>query len=98
MPGIRSLVATLALGTAAATFAPAAEAGHVVVGFGIGLPGVALYAPGYYGPAYYGPAYYGPGYALPFYGYYGGYGYYGHPYRYGPGRAYFHGHEGRRWR
>jgi hypothetical protein len=103
MQGLRALVSTLALGAAATAFAPAAEAGHVVVG--IGLPGIAVYAPGpvvvapppyYYAPGYYAPGYYGPSYAaLPLYGY----GYYGRPYlRYAPGRAYFHGHEGRRWR
>jgi hypothetical protein len=101
MNGLRSLVATLALGTAAATFAPAAQAGHVAIGIGIGigLPGVAVYAPGpiVVGPPYYyGAGYYGawPGY---------GWGYYGRPYsHYGPGRGYFrgyaHGPVGHRWR
>jgi hypothetical protein len=90
MISLRAAVATIALGIGAAGTAPAAHAGHVVVGIGIGLPGVAIAAPigvvpapYYYGPAYYGPAWVAP----PLY-----YGYYGRPYyRYAP-RGYARGY------
>jgi hypothetical protein len=76
------IAAALVLGAAGATFAPAAEAGHVIVSVGIGVPGFAIAAPApvffppapYYGPAY-APAFYGVPpvvvYRAPFRGYYG---------------------------
>jgi hypothetical protein len=74
--------------------APAASAGHVAVGIGIGLPGIAIVAPAPFAgvpPYFYGAAYYGPAFAAgPPYGY----RYYGHPYyRYAP-RGYVHGYRG----
>ena len=95
MPTLRTLAASLALAAGTAGFAPSATAGHVAVGIGIGLPGVAVVAPApvvspyyYYGPGYYyGPAYVG----APFWGY----GYFGRPYyRYGAYRGYYHGYRG----
>ena len=92
MLSLRALAASVAFAVGAAGFAPAANAGHVVVGIGIGLPGFAVAAPlavvpppyYYYGPGYYGPAFVG----APVYGY----GYYGRPYyRYAP-RGYAHGY------
>jgi hypothetical protein len=84
-----SIAATLALGAGVAGYAPTAAAGHLSVGIGIGLPGIALIAPGYavrtpyyyyapgYYPAYY-PAYYPGNYAAaPIVGY--GLAYRGHP-------------------
>lgn len=94
MVTLRRLAVSLALAAGIAGFAPAAMAGHVVVGVGIGLPGVAVVAPGplavvppyYYGPGYFGPAYVGG----PFFGY----GYYGRRYgHFGP-HGYFHGYAG----
>ena len=80
MRSLPSLVATVVLGAGAAGFAPPAAAGHIVIGIGIGLPGIAYAAPVpllaaaapnyYYGTAYYGPGFYGLGYvAVPWYGY-----------------------------
>jgi len=78
-----------ALGIGAMGSATPAEA-RVVVGVGIGLPGVTLVAPypytpavGWYAPYYYGPPYaYGPGFVRFGYGFrgygYRGYGYHGY--------------------
>jgi hypothetical protein len=94
MVTVRTIAASFALAAGAIGFAPAASAGHVVVGVGISLPGIAIAVPAplavvppyYYGPGYYGPAFVGG----PVYGY----GYYGRPYfRYGP-RGHFHGYAG----
>jgi hypothetical protein len=92
-----AIALTAALGLAGMGYAKSADAG-VVVGVGVGLPGVVVappayayppavgvYAPYYRGwPYYYGRGFYGPGYARFGYGFRGGYGFgYGH---------------GRRWR
>jgi len=89
MVTIRAVAASLAVAAGTVGFAPVASAGHVYVGVGIGLPGLAVVAgapvavvpPYYYGPGYFAPGYYGPGFVSgPVYGY----GYYGRPYyRYG---------------
>jgi hypothetical protein len=83
---LRTVAVTVALLAGAFGIAPAASAGHVVVGVGIGLPGIAVVAPPY---AYFGPGYYGPTFVGgPVYGY----GYYGRPYfRHGP-HAYLRGY------
>jgi len=93
MISLRAAAATVALGIGTAGAAPAAHAGHVFVGIGIGLPGVAITAPIGVVPApyYYGPAYYGPALVPPPL-YYGYGGYYGRPYyRYAP-RGYVRGY------
>ena len=100
MVTVRAVAASLALAAGTVGFAPAASAGHVFVGVGIGLPGIAVLAPApvavvppyYYGPGHYAPAYYGGVFVGgPLYG-----GYYGRPYyRYGA-RGYYHGYGGYR--
>ena len=98
MVTIRAVAASLALAAGTVGFAPVASAGHVFVGVGIGLPGLAVVAgapvavvpPYHYGAGYYGPALVGG----PVYGY----GYYGRPYyRYGA-RGYARGYGGYRHR
>jgi hypothetical protein len=82
----------LALGLAALSAAPRAEAG-VVVGVGIGLPGVAVVTPPPLWPApYYYPYWGGPAIAFG-YGYYPPYYYphYGYHRYYGPGGYGWHG-------
>ena len=107
MRSLPSLVATVVLGAGAAGFAPPAAAGHIVIGIGIGLPGIAYAAPVpllaaaapnyYYGTAYYGPGFYGLGYvAAPWYGY----RYYGRPYLHYAARGFYRAYAGgaRRYR
>jgi hypothetical protein len=94
MTNLRVLAASLAVVAGTVGVAPTATAGHVVVGIGIGLPGIAIVAPApvamvpsyYYGPGYYGPVYYA--------GLRYGSGYYGRPYaRYAP-RGYGYAYAG----
>ena len=94
MRTLSALTATVALAAGIVGVAPAAAAGHVVLGVGLGNPGIAVVAPPvalvplpyYYGPAYYGPGYFG----APLFGY----RYYARPYlRHAP-RGYVHGRGG----
>jgi hypothetical protein len=94
MKKFAALALTAALGVAGMGYAKSADA-RVVIGVGVGLPGVALVAPPVYAPYYAAwPSYYGPGFARFGYGFRGygfahGYGY-GHGY-YGHGSGYGHG-------
>ena len=63
MVTLRAIAASLALAAGTVGFAPAASAGHVFVGVGIGLPGIAVVAPA--PVALVPPYYYGPGYTAP---------------------------------
>jgi hypothetical protein len=95
MHKLAALALATALGIAGMGYAKSADAG-VVVGVGVGLPGVALVAPPYayppavgiYAPYYRGWPYYGPGFARFGYGFrgYGGYGFRGRGFGYGHGR------------
>ena len=83
MHKLAALALTAALGVAGMGYAKPADA-RVIVGVGIGLPGVAVVAPpafgyapavGVYGPYHYGrPYYYRPGFVHYGYGFHG-YGY-----------------------
>lgn len=82
MRTLPALAATVFLGAGAIGVAPDAQAGHLFVGIGIGLPGIAVVAPAplfvprpyyYYGPGYYPYPYAGlPAVAVG--------GFYGRPY------------------
>jgi hypothetical protein len=85
MHKLAALALTAALGAAAMGYAKSADA-RVVIGVGVGLPGVALAVPPVYAPYYRAwPYHYGPGFARFGYGFRG----------YGFGRGYGYGH-GRR--
>lgn len=62
MPVARALATTFALLAGCAGLAAPAAAGHVYVGFGIGVPGIAVIAP----PVYVGLPAYDPPYSAPY--------------------------------
>ena len=81
MSTLASLTAAIALGAAAASFAPVTYAGDWSIGIGVSVPGVVGTSP----PPVYGsppPRYYAPPAAVP--GYYYPPGYYPPPGYYGP--------------